>query len=101
LKESLKLKLIFERKIFGPTKEADNTWRIKANDELNKSIQNRNIINYIQAQRLSWFGHSVYRMLDDRLVNKLFKWEPIASRSQGRQFIYEVCLPVSLMSKRK
>jgi hypothetical protein len=24
-------------------------------------------------------------MSDDRLVNKLFKWKPIASRSQGRR----------------
>jgi hypothetical protein len=49
--------LIFEskilRKIFGPTKEADNTWKIKTNDELNKLIQNRYIINYIRAQRLN------------------------------------------------
>jgi hypothetical protein len=71
------------RKIFGQTKEADNTWRIKTNDKLNKSIQNRNIINYIRAQRLSWFEH-IHRMVDHRLVNMLFKWKPIASRSQGR-----------------
>jgi hypothetical protein len=56
----------------------------KTNNELNKSIQNRNIINYIRAQGLSWFGHILHRMPDDRLVNKLFKWKPVASRSQGR-----------------
>jgi len=59
LKETIKNKLMaFERKvlrkIFGPTKERDGTWRIKTNDEL---IRHRNIINHIKAQRLSWFGH--------------------------------------------
>jgi len=56
--------MVFERKvlrkIFGPTKERDGTWRIKTNDELDKLIH-KNIINYIKAQRLSWFGH-LHRM---------------------------------------
>ena len=52
--------MVFERKvlrIFGPTKERDGTWRIKTNDELDELIRHKNIINYVQAQRLSWFGH--------------------------------------------
>jgi len=53
--------MIFERKmlrkIFGPTKERDGIWRIKTNDELDKLIRHKNIINYINAQRLSWFSH--------------------------------------------
>jgi hypothetical protein len=43
------------RKILGPTKERDGTWRIK-NDELDKLIRHKNIINYVKAQRLIWFG---------------------------------------------
>ena len=58
LKETMKNKLmIFERKalrkIFGPTKESDGTWRIKTNDELDELIRHKNIINYMKAQRLS------------------------------------------------
>jgi hypothetical protein len=53
--------MAFERKvlkrIFGPTKERDGTWRIKTNDELNEFIRHKNIINHIKAQRLSLFGH--------------------------------------------
>jgi hypothetical protein len=53
--------MVFERKvlrkIFDPTKERDDTRRIKTNDELDKLIRHKNIINYIKAQRLSWFGH--------------------------------------------
>ena len=50
--------MVFERnmlrRIFGPTKERDGTWRIKTNDEL---IRHTNIINHIKAQRLNWFGN--------------------------------------------
>jgi len=51
--------MVFERKvlrkIFGPTKERDGTWRIKTNDELGKLIRHKNKINYIKAERLSLF----------------------------------------------
>jgi hypothetical protein len=55
LKENIKLKLmVFERKIlrriYGPTKVRDGTSRIKSNEELNRLIGNKNIINYIKAQ---------------------------------------------------
>ena len=45
------------RKIFGPTKEANGIWRMKSNKELDEVIKHRNIINYVKAQRLSWFRH--------------------------------------------
>jgi len=56
LKETIKTKLtVFERKvlrkIFGPTKERDGTWRIKTNDELDKLIRHKNIINYTGCHR--------------------------------------------------
>ena len=58
LKENIKTKLkVFERKvlrrIYGPTKQKDGTWRIKTNEELNRLTDNKNIINYIKAQRLA------------------------------------------------
>ena len=73
LKENIKSKLrVFERKvlriIYGPTKESDGTW-IKSNDELNRLIGNKNIINYIKAQRLARFGH-VHRVPDNSMVKK-------------------------------
>jgi hypothetical protein len=75
--------LVFERKtlrsIFGPTKERDGTWRIKTNDELNKLIKNKAIINYIKSQRSGRFGH-VYRMPDERMVKKVIEWKPKATR---------------------
>jgi hypothetical protein len=88
LKENIKLKLmVFERKIprriYGPTKLRDSTWRIKSNEELNRLIRNKNIINYIKAQRLAWFGH-VHRIPDDRMVKKVYEWTPMSTRPLGR-----------------
>jgi hypothetical protein len=64
---------VFERKvlrrIYRPTKESDGTWQIKSNDELNRLIGNKNIINYIKVQRLAWFGH-VHCMPDNSMVKK-------------------------------
>ena len=74
LKEAIIQKLLlFERKIlrriFGPTKE-NRIWRVKTKEESDKLIKHKNIINYIKAQRLSWFGH-VQRMPDTRTVKKI------------------------------
>jgi hypothetical protein len=55
--------------IYGPTKESDGTWWIKPNDKLNRLIGNKNIISYIKAQRLAWFGH-VHHMPDNSMVKK-------------------------------
>ena len=57
------------RKIFGRTKVRDGTWRIRTNDELDKLTRHKNIINYVKAQRLSWFGH-LQRMSEERMVKK-------------------------------
>jgi hypothetical protein len=88
LKENIKLKLmVFERKIlrriYGPTKVRDGMWRIKSNEELNRLIGNKNIINYIKAQRLAWSGH-VNRMPDYRMVKKVYEWTPMSIRPLGR-----------------
>jgi hypothetical protein len=88
LKENIKSTLrVFERKvlrrIYGPTKESDGTWRIKSNEELNRLIGNKNIVNYIKAQRLALFGH-VHRMADNSMVKKVYGWSPALTGSLGR-----------------
>jgi hypothetical protein len=52
-------------------KQRDGRQRIETN-ELNNLIKNKNVINHVRAQRLSWFGH-VYRMAKDRMVRKLYE----------------------------
>jgi hypothetical protein len=44
------------------------------NDELDKLIRHKNIINFIKSQRLSWFGH-LHRMPEGRTVKKSVKVE--------------------------
>jgi len=68
--------------IFGPTKE-NQTWRIKSNEELGKLIKHENIVDYIKAQRLSWFGH-IQRMPETGAAKKILKWNPLTTRPRGR-----------------
>jgi hypothetical protein len=83
LKEnSIQKFMIFERKIFGPTKDLNGLWRIKTNEELDNLIQQKNII-CIKSQRLKWLGH-VERMPKEREVTRIYKWKPFASRPIGR-----------------
>jgi hypothetical protein len=79
--------MVFEmkvlRRIFGPTKERDGTWRIKTDYELVELIRHKNIINHIKPQRLSWFGH-LHRMPQERMVKRVHKWKPMLTRPLGR-----------------
>jgi len=88
LNESIIQKLsVFERKIlrkiFGPTKEASGIWGIETNKELDGLITHRNIINYVKAKRLSWFGH-INRMPETGIVKRIDKWKPFTTRPTGR-----------------
>jgi hypothetical protein len=78
---------VFERKIlkkiFGPTKQVNGIWRIKTDKELDKLIKHRNIINYVKAQRLSWFVHVIRRPETSR-VKRIHKWKRFTGRPAGR-----------------
>jgi hypothetical protein len=71
--------MVFERKvlrkIFSSTNE-NGIWRIKTNQELDKIITHRNIINFIRAQRLGWLGH-IERMQESRrpIGRPKIRWE--------------------------
>jgi hypothetical protein len=41
-----------------------------------------NIVGYIKAKRLTWFGH-IHRMEGDRMVKKLTTWKPFGKRPAG------------------
>jgi hypothetical protein len=61
----------------------DGSWKIKTNMELDRLIQHRNIINYVKAQRLNWFGH-VHRRPETSIVRRIYKWQPYVTRQVGR-----------------
>jgi hypothetical protein len=71
------------RKIFGPTKDDNGIWRSETNKELDELIKHRNIINYVKAQRLSWFGH-INRMSETSTLKRIDKWKPFTGRPAGR-----------------
>ena len=60
-----------------------NNTRLKTNEELEKAINNENIVRYIKHKRLSWLGHAE-RMTNQRLAKAIYKWKPYATRPKGR-----------------
>jgi len=78
--------MVFERNIlriiFGPTYE-NRSWRIKTNQELDKLITHKDIINFARAQRLGWYGH-IERMQETRMVKAVHSGKPISKRPMGR-----------------
>jgi hypothetical protein len=71
------------RKISGSAEENNGIWRIKTNMELDELIKHRNILNYVTAQRLSWFGHT-NRMAETGIVKKMYRWKKFIGRPVGR-----------------
>ena len=79
--------MIFERKImrkiFDPARSDDGYWRIKTNQEINDILKGRNIIGFINKQRLNWLGH-FERMTEDNNVQKIKRWKPMSKMPIGR-----------------
>ena len=51
--------LVFERQIlrvYGPV-QTEEGWRIRNNDELEKLMRGEDVVKYIRAQRIKWWGH--------------------------------------------
>ena len=68
---------------FGPVKNEDGSWRIRMNYELNKLIENADIVRFIKSGRKAWLGH-VMRMDDRRIPKRILEWKPIGTRIRGR-----------------
>ena len=61
--------------LLGPTKEVKGIWRIKTNKELDEITKHQNKINYVKAQRLSWFEH-INRLPETSTAKRIYKWKP-------------------------
>jgi len=77
---------IFERqilrKMFGPV-NIDNIWRIRNNMQIDKLIEDTDIVRFIKAQRIKCLGH-IRRMDQTRPTRKLLEWKPMGTRPVGR-----------------
>jgi hypothetical protein len=73
------------RRIFGPKREVDGSWRKLHNDELHSLYSSPNIVRLIKSRRMRWAGHvalmgegrGVYRVLVGMPEGKRprFRWE--------------------------
>jgi hypothetical protein len=53
------------------------------NYELNKLIENADIVKFIKSRRIAWLCH-VMRMDDRRTPKRILEWKPIGTRIRGR-----------------
>jgi hypothetical protein len=77
LREAHRLR-VFEsrvlRKIFGPKREEDGSWRKLHNDELHSLYSSPNIVRVIKLRMMRWAGH-VARMGGGERCLQGFGWE--------------------------
>jgi hypothetical protein len=71
------------RKIFGPKREEDGSWRKLRNDELHNLYSSPNIVRVIKSRRMKWAGH-VARMREGRGVYRVSVRKPKGKRQLGR-----------------
>ncbi|KAI4464161.1 hypothetical protein MML48_3g00008977 [Holotrichia oblita] len=78
---------VFERKILrsimGPIKEADNEFRIRTNEELQRELKGKDIVQEINQQRIKWFGY-VWRSGEESVIKLLVEWKPGGKKRRGR-----------------
>jgi hypothetical protein len=71
------------RRIFGPKREEDGSWRKLHNDELHSLDSSPNIFRVIKSSRMRWVGH-VARMGEGRGVYRILVGRPEGKRPLGR-----------------
>jgi hypothetical protein len=71
------------RRIFGPKREADKSWRKLHNDELHNLSSSLNSVKVIKSRRIRWAGH-VARMREGRGVYWVLVGRPESKRPLGR-----------------
>jgi hypothetical protein len=71
------------RRIFGPKREEDGSWRKLHNDELHNLYSSPNIVRVIKSRRIRWAGY-VARIGEGRGVYRLLVGRPEGKRPLGR-----------------
>jgi hypothetical protein len=70
------------RRIFGPKREEDGSWRKLHNDELHNLHSSPNIVRVIKSRRIRWAGH-VARIEEGRGLHG-FCWEARKEGTTGK-----------------
>jgi hypothetical protein len=71
------------RRICGPKREEDGSWRKLHNDELHDLYSSPNIFRVIKSRRMRWAGH-VARMGEGRGAYRVLVGRPEGKRPLGR-----------------
>jgi hypothetical protein len=71
------------RRIFGPKREEDGSWRKLHSDELHSLYSSLNIVRVIKSRRMRWAGH-VARMGEGRVAYRVLVGRPEGKRPVGR-----------------
>jgi hypothetical protein len=71
------------RRIFGPKREEDGSWRKLHNDELHSLYTSSNIVRVIKSRRMRWAGY-VARMGEGRGIYRVLVGRPEGKRPLGR-----------------
>jgi hypothetical protein len=71
------------RKIFGPKREEDGSWRKLHNDDLHSLYSSPNIVRVIKSRRMRWAAH-VARMGEGRGVYRVLVGRPEDKRPMGK-----------------
>jgi hypothetical protein len=71
------------RRIFGPKREKDGSWRKLRNDELHSLYSSPNIVRVTKSRRVRWAGHAA-RMGEGRGVYRVLVVKPEGERPLGR-----------------
>jgi hypothetical protein len=67
------------RRIFGPKREEDGSWKKLHNDELHSLYSSPNIVRVIKSRRMRWAGHMA-RMGEGRGVYRVLVGKPEGKR---------------------
>jgi hypothetical protein len=76
------LRTVF-RRIFGPKREEDGSWRKLHNDELHDLYSSPNIVRVIKSRSMRWAGH-VERMGEGIGAYRVLVGKPEGKRPLGR-----------------
>jgi hypothetical protein len=71
------------KRIFGPKREEDGSYRIFLNDNLYSLYSSLNIVRVIKSRKMMWAGHMA-RMGDGRGVYRVSVGRPEGKRPTGR-----------------
>jgi hypothetical protein len=71
------------RRIFGPKREEDRSWRKLHNDEFHDLYSSPNIVRAIKSRRTRWAGH-VARMGEGRGAYRVLVGRPECKRPLGK-----------------